>query len=128
MGVSWRYIPPYSPSKNGLSEIMVKGVKRSLYTTFEGKHLTQTEFHTALSQAASQLNQRPLIATSDDADDNNLLCLTPNHVAKLQPLVSLPSEFDELPLDKLNKISIQTRWDARKKLHQKYMMMFQSEM
>ena len=53
--------------------------------------------------------------------------MTPNHVAKLQPLVSLPSEFDELPLDRLSKISIQTRWDARKKLHQKYMMRFQSE-
>ena len=24
MGVSWRYIPHYSPPKNGLSEIMVK--------------------------------------------------------------------------------------------------------
>ena len=114
-GISWRFAPAVSPSHNGLTEILIKSAKSSLYKTFKGKRLTETELTTAIKQAEGCLNSRALIAISDDKEDNNLLTLTPNHIDKLEALVPLPSSFDQLSLNSLRKIRIKTRWDQRKR-------------
>ena len=126
-GISWRFTPAVSPSHNGLTEILIKSAKSSLYKTFKGKRLTETELTTAIKQAEGCLNSRALIAISDDKDDNNLLTLTPNHIDKLEALVPLPSSFDQLSLNSLRKIRIKTRWDERKRLQRNYFLRFQSE-
>ena len=114
-------------SENGLTEILIKGAKSSLYKTFQGKRLTETELTTAIKQAEGQLNARPLLGISDNPDDDNILTLTPNHVDKLQALVPLPSSFHELSWQQLRKMSIKTRWEKRRKLQRQFFLCFQSE-
>ena len=89
-GIRWVYTLPLSPSHNGLSEILIKGAKNSLYKIFKGKRLTETELVTALKIAEGGLNGRPLLAVSDSPNNNNLLTFTPAHLLYGRPIIQLP--------------------------------------
>ena len=73
------------------------------------------------------MNSRPLIAVSDNEMDENLLTLTPNHLKSGKALAILPSSFDELSLDKLQKIKIVTRWHERKRIQREFFVRFSEE-
>ena len=78
-----------------------------------------------LSQA--RMNQRPLVAISDDKDDGNILTLTLHHIKMRKPLTILPSSLDEMDIDKMRKIKVVTRWNQRKILQQKFFIRFMDE-
>ena len=125
--IKWFFTPAFSPQHNGLTEILIKGAKNSLYKIFKGQRFTETELTTALKQAEGGLNSRPLLAISDAAEDSNLLTLTPGHLLFGRSIIQLPSTFDELDLNKLKKVSVTTRWEQRKKLQRKFFLRWQTE-
>ena len=76
--------------------------------------LTETEFTTAMKLAQCRINQRPLVAMSDDPADNNLLTISPHHLKLGRAAISLPSSLDELQnLDNI-RLSVQDRWKKGK--------------
>ena len=87
--------------------------------------MTESEFNTALKIAQGKMNQRPLVAISDNPDDQNLLTLTPAHLKLGKALMSLPSDFDKL--DDVANLSIKSRWEQRKRLQRKFFLRFKDE-
>ena len=49
-GIEWRFVPARSPQHSGLTEILIKSSKNSLYKIFKGKRFTETELKTAIKQ------------------------------------------------------------------------------
>ena len=126
-GIEWKFIPAMSPKKNSVSEVMVREAKKSLDKTFNGQKFTQTELETALKLAQASLNSRPLIAISDDIDDGNILTLSPAHLVLGRALITLPTSFDKLDTNALNKIPVRTRWERRKKAERQFFLRWQNE-
>ena len=126
-GIVWRFTPALSPQHNSVSESLIKGAKDAIYKTFSGKFLTETEMGTAIKLAQARMNQRPLVAISDDKDDGNILTLTPHHLKMGKPLTILPSSLDKIDIDKMRKIKVVTRWNQRKILQQKFFIRFMDE-
>ena len=93
--ITWYRSTERSPSKNGLIERIVQVVKRPLYKVLDGKLLSETEMNTVLTDCEAASNMRPLTATSEAADDNNLLPLTPSHLVNVQALNPLPDQLDQ---------------------------------
>ena len=71
--ITWYHSTARSPSHNGLIERIVQVVKRPLYKVLDGKLLSETEMNTVLTDCEAASNMRPLTATSESADDCNLL-------------------------------------------------------
>ena len=92
---------------------------------FKNIHLTENEFNTAIKIAQGKINQRPLIAISDDPDDQNILTLTPAHLKLGKALISLPSSFDTV--QDLKKVQVKNRWEQRKSLQRKFFLRFKDE-
>ena len=89
--------------------------------------LTETEFTTAMKLAQCRINQRPLVAMSDDPTDNNLLTITPHHLKLGRAAITLPSSLDELEnLDNI-RLSVQDRWNKRKILQEKFFVKWKDE-
>ena len=124
-GVKWQFTPANSAQHNSVTESLVKQAKLALYGVFKSSNLTETEFNTAVKIAQGKLNQRPLIAISDDPNDQNILSITPAHLKLGKALISLPSSFDTV--QDLNKISVGSRWEQRKRLQRKFFLRFQDE-
>ena len=81
---TWVFVPAGSQHHNGLSEAMVKALKRSLALALNpGVILTYDELVTLLARISCSINSRPLglgsISNSDQQEDL-LLPLTPNHM------------------------------------------------
>ena len=73
--VKWTFNPPLSPSSGGAWEILVKGVKKILYTLTGERTLDDESLCTFLIEVEFILNNRPLTPVSGDPDD--LKALTP---------------------------------------------------
>jgi len=73
--VRWEFIPPRAPHFGGSWEIMVKAMKRAVKVITDGTDVNEDQFRTAVSQAASLLNSRPL---SREFIDEKEIILTPN--------------------------------------------------
>ena len=78
MGIDWKILPPGSQWKNGLSESVVKQVKR--LTRFLGYHetapaLTPLEYQLLFSNIKELLNRRPIGYT---VEDGTVTILSPN--------------------------------------------------
>ncbi|XP_047031145.1 uncharacterized protein LOC124638261 [Helicoverpa zea] len=85
-GISFKFIPPYSPHFGGLWEAGVKSCKYHLRRVLGNSHLTFEEFYTVLVQVEAVLNSRPLTPLSADAND--LQALTPGHFLIGRPLTA----------------------------------------
>ena len=92
---------------------------------FKDAHMIESKFTTSLKVAQGKMNQRPLVAISDDLEDQKLLTLTPAHLKLGKALVSLPSDFDEL--DDVANLSLKSRWEQRKRLQCKFFLRFKDE-
>ena len=123
--IRWQFTPANSAQHNSITESLVKQSKLALYGVFKDVHMTESEFNTALKIAQGKMNQRPLVAISDNPDDQNLLTLTPAHLKLGKALMSLPSDFDKL--DDVANLSIKSRWEQRKRLQRKIFLRFKDE-
>ena len=125
--IKWKFSPKLSPQHNSVSESLVKVAKDALYGVFGTAILTETEFTTAMKLAQCRINQRPLVAMSDDPTDNNLLTITPHHLKLGRAAITLPSSLDELEnLDNI-RLSVQDRWNKRKILQEKFFVKWKDE-
>ena len=124
-GIRWQFTPANSAQHNSITESLVKQSKLALYGTFKDVHMTESEFNTALKIAQGKMNQRPLVAISDDPEDQNLLTLTPAHLKLGKALMSLPSDFDKV--DDVANLSLKSRWEQRKRLQRKFFLRFKDE-
>ena len=55
--------------------------------------MTANEFTTILTDVEATVNSRPLASLSENADDGNILVLTPNHLLHGKTLKPIPSEI-----------------------------------
>ena len=76
-GVAWKFNPPLAPHFGGVHEVMVKAAKRALKAVLGNADLTDEMLATALTNAESLMNSRPLTYQSASPDDSSPL--TPNH-------------------------------------------------
>ena len=76
-GVAWKFNPPLGPHFGGVHEIMVKAAKKALKAILGNADITDEMLATALTEAESLINSRPLTYQSASADDSSPL--TPNH-------------------------------------------------
>ena len=124
-GIKWKFTPANSAQHNSITETLVKQSKLALYGVFKDVHMTESEFTTAIKVAQGKINQRPLVAISDDPDDQNLLTLTPAHLKLGKALMSLPSDFDQI--DDVANFNVMSRWEQRKRLQRKFFLRFKDE-
>lgn len=71
-GIRWTFTPANSAQHNSITETLVKQSKLALYGVFKNVHMTESEFTTAIKVAQGKINQRPLVAISDDPEDQHL--------------------------------------------------------
>ena len=124
--IIWCHSTERSPSQNGLIERIVQVVKRPLYKVLDGKILSETELNTVLTDCEAASNMRPLSATSEAADDGNLLPLTPSHLINVQSLNPLPDELNQHE-EKETKRDIKSRWNIRKRISNHYWQLWREE-
>ena len=84
--------PPVIPSMGGDWESLVRSVKRALKVLVHERLFTEESLYRFLCKIESLLNCRPLIHTSDDANDQSVLTLI--HILLCQDLNSYnPDKF-----------------------------------
>ncbi|XP_055643908.1 uncharacterized protein LOC129780056 [Toxorhynchites rutilus septentrionalis] len=74
----WTFNPPSAPHMGGVWERMVRSVKESMTAFTDRKRLTDEVLQTALVEAESLINSRPLTYVSTNVQDD-MEALTPNH-------------------------------------------------
>ena len=74
--IEWLFIPPRSPNFGGLWEAAVKLMKHHLRRVMGNSILTYEEITTILCQIEQVLNNRPLMALTNNPDD--IFALTPS--------------------------------------------------
>ena len=126
LNITWYHSPKRSPAHNGLIERIVQVIKKPLYKVLDGRILTETEFNTFLTDCEASSNMRPLSATSESPDDNNLLPITPAHLVITQPLNPLPIDI-ERHQELETKADIKERWKLRRKMSEHYWRLWKEE-
>ena len=74
-GISWKFIPPYSPAQGEAWESLVKIFKKTLLQVASSSHRTPNlmELQTYVSNTTYLVNNRPLTSTSDDPRDHTAI-------------------------------------------------------
>ncbi|XP_011694053.1 PREDICTED: uncharacterized protein LOC105453629 [Wasmannia auropunctata] len=113
IGISWHFIPAYSPHFGGLWEAGIKSTKHHLKRVAGNSLLTFEEFYTLITQIEAVLNSRPLTPMS--TDPNDLIPLTPAHflIGKTLNSVADP-DLTHLPESRLS------RWQLIQNLQQHF--------
>lgn len=102
LGVTWKFIPSYSPHFGGLWESSVKSCKFHIKRVAGNTPLTFEEFDTLLAQVESILNSRPLSPLSSDPSD--LSPLTPGHFIIGRSLTAMPeADLTSEPTNRLTR-------------------------
>lgn len=100
-GITWKFIPSYSPHMGGLWEAGIKSVKGHIKRVVGNSHLDFEQLYTLLVQIEAILNSRPLCPISSEPDECDPL--TPSHFLIGRRLTSLPNEdLLEISNNKLN--------------------------
>lgn len=89
-GISFKFIPAYSPNHGGLYERAIKSAKHHLKRVAGSRNYTFEQFNTIICQIEAILNSRPLMPLSQDTSDYSYL--TPGHFLVGCPLNSYPEE------------------------------------
>lgn len=110
-GITWDFIPPYSPNFGGRWESSVKQVKYHLKRVTDGAALTYEEMSTLLCEIEHTLNSRPLTVTSCNIKD--LEPLTPIHLLTGGPPKDIPDP------DFTSRKHLD-RWEYVQSLHQTF--------
>ena len=117
--MKWYHSTERSPTHNGVVERIVQTVKKPLYKVLDGKTLTESEMNTVLTDCEASCNMRPLSAISENADDNNLLPLTPSHLILGKALVPLPTDR-HIYEENETTIGAKEKWRQRKHISNQY--------
>ena len=86
--IEWLFIPPRSPNFGGLWEAALKSMKRHLRRVMGNSILTYEEMTTILCQIEQVLNNRPLMALTNNPDD--IFALTPSILVNGSRLDAIP--------------------------------------
>ena len=73
-GLSWHFVFPTVPWKNGCAESLIKSIKKAIKIAIGEQVLSFAELQTVLFESANIVNERPIGITSRDIDDDNYLC------------------------------------------------------
>lgn len=97
LGITFKFIPSYSPMFGGLWEAGIKSAKSLLKRVVGNVVLTFEELNTVFIEIEGVLNSRPLTALSTDPSD--LSYLSPGHFLTGRSLASIPepSLVDSIP-------------------------------
>ena len=87
-GINWIFHPPHAPHFSGVSEGLIKEVKRALKAILKGALVNEHVLRTVFCEVESILNSRPLTRSSDDAADPKVI--TPAHLLLQKPPIVLP--------------------------------------
>ena len=107
-GLSWKFIPSYSPHMGGIWEVGVKSMKAHLKRVIGNSVLTYEDFQTVLVQIEGILNSRPISPLSTDPTDLNPL--TPAHFLLGRPSNAIPEA--DITQVKENALNIHQRLQA----------------
>ena len=124
--IKWYHSTERSPQHNGVVERIVQVVKKPFYKILDGKILTETELTTVLTDCESASNMRPLTSTSQSADDNNLLPITPSHLVLGKALTPLPTDINSYE-EKNTQLNAKERWKERKNISHHYWNLWKEE-
>lgn len=101
-GITWNFIPAYSPHFGGLWEAGVKSTKFHLKRVLGNAHLTFENLYTVLVQIEATLNSRPITPMSSDPSDLDVL--TPAHFLIGRRLTSIPDgDYSDLPINRMSQ-------------------------
>jgi hypothetical protein len=74
--IKWKFVTPRAAHMNGVTEALVKSIKRSLKKVIGKQKMTLPELQTIMFEVADIINSRPIGRIPNDPDDGK--CLTPN--------------------------------------------------
>ena len=86
--IEWLFIPPRSPKFGGLWEAAVKSMKHHLRRVMGNTILNYEEMTTILCQIKQVLNNRPLMALTNNPD--NIFAITPSMLVECSRLDAIP--------------------------------------
>ena len=116
-GLSWEFIPPYSPSQGGAWESMIKVFKRTLthIANLSQKMPSFVELQTYISNATRLVNDRPLTPLSDDPKDYTAISPSSLLTPAFHPNtpVGKPHNKDELRRDYRFNVALAHRFWER---------------
>ncbi|XP_065224344.1 uncharacterized protein LOC135848372 [Planococcus citri] len=96
LALEWKFISPRTPHQGGVWEAAVKAGKKHLLAATKGAVQTEEEFRTVLTAVEAILNSRPLYASCNSTDVEEIDVLTPSHFLIGSSLLEKddPSPFD----------------------------------
>ncbi|XP_065204113.1 uncharacterized protein LOC135834203 [Planococcus citri] len=96
LALEWKFISPRTPHQGGVWEAAVKAGKKHLLAATKGAVQTEEEFRTVLTAVEATLNSRPLYASRNSTDVEEIDVLTPSHFLIGSSLLEKddPSPFD----------------------------------
>ena len=104
--IDWHFIPPRSPNFGGLWEAAVKSMKHHLRRVMKNAVLTFEEMTTVLCQIEQVLNNRPLMALTNNPDD--IYALTPSMLVNGSRLDAIPQpglqKADQCPVKRFRAL------------------------
>ena len=87
--IHWKVVPAEAPHQNGLSESLIRSIKRSISHVIGGSVLTFSELQLAFYEISNIINSRPIgIASGSDPDDPSPI--TPNDLILGRSTNSVP--------------------------------------
>ena len=92
-GIDWRFGTEKAPHTNGVVERMVRSVKEALRTTMANCGIPLQQLETLLIEAEGLINDRPLVAPSED--DLDPLTITPSTLCIGRHISSIPIDIKE---------------------------------
>ncbi|XP_036322101.1 uncharacterized protein LOC118736108 [Rhagoletis pomonella] len=117
-GLSWQFIPPYSPNMGGLWEAAVKSFKAHFNKVAGNQKFTFEELTTLLIRIEAVANSRPLSPMYQDP--NGLLAVTPVRFLRGAPLPYLPEPNAE-------NLNLVNKWQKLKVLHHQFSIRLKNE-